>query len=96
MKIQRGIILYVFKHREDPWVDGVKTYFMGPLGWDPEDWELAWIDLETKMPSLFGQNMTVYRYLGLSPKEAVEEIVRHPDYQYLRPAWEAYKQEGDG
>jgi hypothetical protein len=75
---------------------GVKDYFMGPLGWDPEDWETAWVDLETMMPSLFAQNMTVYRYMRLTPREAVDEIVRHPDFQYLRPAWEQYKQEGDG
>lgn len=93
MKIERGILLYVFRHKDDSWVEAVKSYFMGPLGWDPEDWRMAWVDPETMMPSLFGQNMTVYRYMGLTPMEAVEELVRHPDYQYLRPDWERYKRE---
>ena len=82
-----GRLLYVFHSTDDTWLDRLKEIFTGPLGYDPEDWKCAWVDVETNMPSEFGQLMTVYRYLGMTPGEAVDTLVKHPDWEYLSEDW---------
>jgi hypothetical protein len=87
VKVIDGQLLYVFLATNDPWIDELREIFMGPVGWDPEDFDTAWVEdasgFDFARPSMFAQLMTVYRYLGKTPQEAVDLLKEHPDYRYL-------------
>lgn len=87
MKIESGQLLYVFHAADDGWLRELRELFMGPMGWDPEDFDSAWIT-EDDRPSMFAQLMIVYRYTGLTPEQAIETLIKHPDYQYCAEYWE--------
>lgn len=79
---EEGRLLYVFKV-DDPWIKELREIFMGPLGWDPEEFDGAWTR-SNDLPSMFCQLMVVYRYLGMTPSDAVDMLLMHPDYAYLK------------
>ena len=77
-----GRPIYIFSV-DDPWIAELREIFMGPIGWDPEDFDGAW-SREDGMPSMFCQLMVVYRHLEMTPMEAVQMLGEHPNYKYLK------------
>ena len=72
-----GQLLFVFWRGEagDSWLKEVRELFMGPLGWDPEDWDSSF-----GQPDLVYDLFVHYRISGLTPLEAVKTFVKHPDF----------------
>lgn len=89
MMIDEKKLLYVFKSAHDEWLEDLKEIFTGPLAWDDDEFWHEWVDYDMGMPfpSEFAQLMIVYRYSGMTPSEAVDTLVRHPDYEYLAQDW---------
>lgn len=89
MLAKDGRLIYVFGRPRvgDSWLDDFRDLMMGPVGWDPEDWdeEMAATDdgEGASGPSLFCQLITVYRYQGMTPVAALRTLLEHPDFEYL-------------
>lgn len=89
MKVdQEHGLLFVFKHKDDPWLRAVHQICTGTLGWEEYEWKMEMDSNGNDCPTLFAQLMTVYCFRGLSPVGAIEELVRHPDFAHLAFTWE--------
>lgn len=88
MKVdQEAGLLYVFKHSLDPWLNAVYEYCTGPLGWESYEWRAEMDSNGAACPTMFAQLLTVYRFRGLTPEQAMDELVLHPDYSTFAKAW---------
>lgn len=81
-----GQVIYVFRYPadEDPWLLQFRELMMGPIGWDPEDWDA---EVEDGLHSQFVQLIIVYRFQGLTPIAAVRTLLKHPDFDHLEEGY---------
>lgn len=92
-----GQLLYVFHAVDDKWLDELEEIFTGPLAWESDEFWREWINYDAGLPfpSEFAQLMTTYRYLDATPGEAVDMLVKHPDYDYLAEDWKETNRNDD-